>query len=197
MQSDIAKALKEKGIQTDIAVINAKESKVANKAPSVSVSSGFMNSKEYSLDLYAAASAGLTATDIYGKKTFTASDGKKYTFTGEYTSGGRSAVLKPATRAKGGPVFSGSSYVVGENGPELFSPLKSGTIGPVYNIPGRGPINMSGYNTSGQTTNNMYNVNIEMNGTNVTADDVVRRFKQELALINAKEGRSKLVGGGY
>jgi hypothetical protein len=34
-----------------------------------------------------------------------------------------------------------------------------------------------------------------LNGTNVTADDIMRRFKAELALINAKEGRVRTVGG--
>jgi hypothetical protein len=50
-----------------------------------------------------------------------------------------------------------------------------------------------GMNSS--SSNNNYSINIELNGTNVTADDVVKRFKQELALVNAKEGRQKNVGG--
>lgn len=43
--------------------------------------------------------------------------------------------------------------------------------------------------------NNTYSINIALNGTNVTADDVMRRFKAEMALVHAKEGRSKTVGG--
>lgn len=41
----------------------------------------------------------------------------------EYTQG-------PAPRANGGPVMGGSSYMVGERGPELFVPRQSGTIVP-------------------------------------------------------------------
>jgi phage-related minor tail protein len=52
-------------------------------------------------------------------------------------------------RASGGPVNSGKSYLVGEKGPEMFTPSSSGTIIPngamgssggktVYNIDARG-----------------------------------------------------------
>jgi hypothetical protein len=37
-------------------------------------------------------------------------------------------------RAKGGPVTGGSTYVVGENGPEIFTPSQSGSIIPNMNI---------------------------------------------------------------
>jgi len=38
--------------------------------------------------------------------------------------------LSLAARAEGGPVSAGRSYLVGENGPELFTPTQSGTITP-------------------------------------------------------------------
>ena len=41
------------------------------------------------------------------------------------------------------------------------------------------------------------NIDIDLNGTNISADDIMRRFKAELALINAKEGRVRTVGGSY
>jgi hypothetical protein len=50
-------------------------------------------------------------------------------------------------------------------------------------------------NTSGASSNsNVYNIDIDLNGTTVTADDVLNSFKRELALINAKEGISRRVG---
>ena len=48
---------------------------------------------------------------------------------------------------------------------------------------------------SSPNSNNLSNIDINLNGTNVTADDVMRKFKQELALVSAKEGPSKYVGG--
>jgi hypothetical protein len=49
--------------------------------------------------------------------------------------------------------------------------------------------------TNSPNSNNMYSIDINLNGTNVTADDVMRKFKQELSLINAKEGVNRYVGG--
>jgi len=40
----------------------------------------------------------------------------------------------------------------------------------------------------------VYNINIELNGTNVTADDVMRKFEQKMQLIGAKEGKMRTVG---
>jgi hypothetical protein len=44
------------------------------------------------------------------------------------------------------------------------------------------------------SSNNIYNIDIDLNGTTVTADDVLNSFKRELALINAKEGISRRIG---
>lgn len=41
-------------------------------------------------------------------------------------------------RAKGGPVLQGGSYIVGEKGPELFTPSTSGMITPNHMMPGGG-----------------------------------------------------------
>jgi hypothetical protein len=35
------------------------------------------------------------------------------------------------------------------------------------------------------------------NGTNITIDDAIRGMKREMALINAKEGRVRTLGGNY
>ena len=43
-------------------------------------------------------------------------------------------------RANGGPVMAGRSYVVGENGPEVFSPPQTGTIIPNHALGGRSEV---------------------------------------------------------
>jgi TP901 family phage tail tape measure protein len=63
-----------------------------------------------------------------------------------------SAISSIAFRAEGGPVSSGSPYIVGEQGPELFVPNYSGTIVP-----------NNALNSSGQTINMTFNgVGMEM-----------------------------------
>ena len=42
----------------------------------------------------------------------------------------RQNITGPAARAEGGPVSAGRSYMVGEVGPELFTPSSSGNITP-------------------------------------------------------------------
>jgi len=39
-------------------------------------------------------------------------------------------IIRLRGRAAGGPVYAGQSYVVGERGPEMFTPTGSGTITP-------------------------------------------------------------------
>jgi tape measure domain-containing protein len=46
----------------------------------------------------------------------------------------------PKERAAGGPVASGSTYLVGEKGPELFSPKSSGNITPNNKLDGGGTV---------------------------------------------------------
>jgi hypothetical protein len=67
---------------------------------------------------------------------------------------------------------------------------------PRYNIPTNTISGVPG-GANNSYNNNVYNIDIDLNGTNVTADDIMRRFKAELALINAKEGRVRTVGGSY
>lgn len=52
-------------------------------------------------------------------------------------------ILKYSARAMGGPVAQGTSYLVGENGPEVFTPNSSGTISP-NGASGGTTINISG-----------------------------------------------------
>ena len=93
-------------------------------------------------------------------------------------------------------------YLVGERKPELFVPSSGGQIipnnilGASYNIPSNTVSRISGAGNS-SNSNVIYNIDIDLNGTNVTADDIMRKFKSELALINAKEGRVRTFGGNY
>jgi len=115
------------------------------------------------------------------------------------------------TKALGGPVVAGQTYIVNDRinalgvqqeGFTPFTPQVSGIIHPnaatmpKFDLPSSSNYRMPTINNS-PSSNNVYNIDIAMNGTNVTADDVVRRFKQELALVNAKEGTNRYVGGGY
>ena len=116
----------------------------------------------------------------------------------------RKAMGGYVTRASNGVSgMTGSQpYLVGERGPELFVPSSGGQIipnnilGAKYDIPGN---TISGIKNGGNSShsNNVYNIDIDLNGTNVTADDIMRKFKAELALINAKEGRVRTFGGNY
>jgi TP901 family phage tail tape measure protein len=112
------------------------------------------------------------------------------------------------TKSLGGPVVAGQKYMVNDRVNPLgyqgegFIPNMSGTIYPNiatmprYDIPSG--TQMSGANVnSNPSSSNVYNIDIALNGTNVTVDDVMRSFKRELALVNAKEGIDRRVGGMY
>jgi phage-related minor tail protein len=76
---------------------------------------------------------------------------------GTGTGGGLlSGLFKPKPRANGGPVTGGSTYLVGERGPELFVPGRSGTIVPNDKM------------GSGGTTNVV--VNVDATGSKVQGD---------------------------
>ena len=66
-----------------------------------------------------------------------------------------SAIFNPTPKAMGGPVSAGGSFLVGEKGPELFVPQKSGTIVPNHALAG--------------TTNVV--VNVDASGSAVQGDD--------------------------
>jgi hypothetical protein len=108
---------------------------------------------------------------------------------------------KAVRRAGGGRFAAGQVYTVNDGmKTEGIKFDTSGTIypnintAPRYDIPNASINGMRGVsNTS--SSNCVYNVNIELNGTNVSVDDVMRRFKQELQLMGAKEGRVRTVGG--
>ena len=116
-----------------------------------------------------------------------------------------------AKKWSGGPVVKGQTYATNDKLNALgyqqegfipFTPQVSGTIYPnIATMPrydiGSGT-QMTGVNISNSpSSNNVYDITIALNGTNVTARDVIIEMKREMALVNAKEGIDRKVGGGY
>ena len=158
----------------------------------------------------AARSSIVFAKKLVAGDTFTDPNGVQYN-----VKNGYDAKINPGyavRKALGGYVSRAASgvsgmttsqpYLVGERGPELFVPSSGGQIipnnilGAKYNIPSNTISGIKG-GANNSYNNNVYNIDIDLNGTNVTADDIMRKFKAELALINAKEGRVRSFGGNY
>jgi len=156
----------------------------------------------------AARNSIIVAKKLIAGDTFTDPNGVQYNVKRGYDSklGGPRAVRMAMggyiSRAASGVsgMTSSQPYLVGERGPELFVPSSGGQIipnnilGASYNIPSSTINGISGIN-GGSSSNIVYNIDIDLNGTNVTANDILRTFKAELALINAKEGRVRAFGG--
>jgi len=99
------------------------------------------------LNEQAARTGGRIATDSYGNKYV-------------YIPG----VNAPPGRAAGGPVSAGSSYLVGEKGPELFTPSANGSISP---------------NGAGTVVNNVFNlVDTESNLARRVSESILRSVTQ-------------------
>ena len=79
-------------------------------------------------------------------------------------------------KAVGGPVSAGTTYLVGERGPELFTPNSGGTITPNNQMHGAG---------GGITVNSYVTVNSGDSGEQDKADQA-RAGKQLAGLIEAK-----------
>jgi hypothetical protein len=103
-----------------------------------------------------------------------------------------------AKRFLGGRVVPGIPYTINDGNktegvifdyPGMIKP----NIETAFNIPSGTKYNGMGGSTTSNSSN-VYNIEIALNGTNVTADDVINRMKREMALINAKEGINRRVG---
>ena len=98
---------------------------------------------------------------------------------------GISTALRIPFKAMGGPVASGSPYVVGEKGPELFVPHASGTIVPNNKMGGG-----SGSGSGGVTVN--YNI-----AAGVSRAELVPILDQERRRLKAEIPDMVRRGGGY
>jgi phage-related minor tail protein len=97
---------------------------------------------------------------------------------------GISGAILAGFRAEGGPVSAGSSYVVGEKGPELFVPHSSGSIVP------NGAMGSSGAGAGGVTVN--YNI-----AAGVSRAELVPILEQERRRLKAEIPDMVRRGGSY
>ena len=121
---------------------------------------------------------------------------------GAKATGDRTVIPTPTMSAKrflGGRVVPGIPYTIndGEKTEGVIFDYP-GTIKPnvatmpTYNI----PTGQKGYGvniSNSPSSNNVYDINIVLNGTNVTAEDVIIQMKREMTLVNAKEGINRRV----
>jgi hypothetical protein len=98
---------------------------------------------------------------------------------------GISAALRIPFKAMGGPVSSGSPYVVGEKGPELFVPHASGTIVPNNKMGG-------GSGSGGGSVTVNYNI-----AAGVSRAELVPILDQERRRLKAEIPDMVRRGGGY
>jgi len=135
--------------------------------------------------------------------------GRKYKVESKFGPGHRAVAQKfegvipsemSARRFMGGRVVPGIPYTLNDGG--KMEGIKFDTAGTVYpnintmprfDIPSGTKYNGMSM-SSKSNVNNIYNIDIDLNGTTVTADDVLNSFKRELALVNAKEGISRRIG---
>ncbi len=113
---------------------------------------------------------------------------------------------KPVGRSLGGAVTPGREYEVNDRinslgrQQEIFMPTMPGVIKPnidtAFNIPSQQTTRIPNISNS-PNSNNIYNIDIELNGTNVTVDDVMKSMEAKMKLVGATLGRPVNVGGKY
>ena len=86
-------------------------------------------------------------------------------------------------RANGGPVSAGGSFIVGEKGPEIFTPRTSGMI--------------TANDKIGGTQNNFVTVNVEAGGTTTSGNDVDLNKLGEIigVVVQAQLVKERQAGG--
>ena len=88
-------------------------------------------------------------------------------------------------RAKGGPVAANQAYLVGEKGPELFSPASSGTILPNEKLGGEVKVVVNNYSDAKASVTEK-----EVNGQR-TIEVLIRRLKSEIS-SEIRDGRGEI-----
>jgi len=155
-----------------------------------------------------ARSALVKGDELMPGDVFTDSQGRPYKVTrkfgpghGAESTGERTVIPTPVMSARrflGGRVVPGIPYTINDGNktegvifdyPGMIKP----NIETAFNIPSGTKYNGMGGSTTSNSSN-VYNIEIALNGTNVTADDVINRMKREMALVNAKEGINRRVG---
>jgi TP901 family phage tail tape measure protein len=109
--------------------------------------------------------------------------------------GGGDAPAVDGARAEGGPVSAGKTYLVGERGPELFAPARSGFVSPNEVFAKPSPSTAPASKAAGGDTINHISVTVTAQ-TNASADDIARLAAERVghAMQTAVEGS---LGGGW
>jgi len=125
-------------------------------------------------------------------------DGTTYVVTDGYDA--KMKAPRAVRRAMGGRIVPGVPYTVNDG--MKTEGIKFDRPGYVYpnintmqrfDVPTQSLMPSSASMVNSQN-NNSYTINIELNGTNVSPDDIIRRMKQEMSMIQAKEGAVRTLG---
>ena len=140
-----------------------------------------------------------TVTTINGKKVIYDENLKPISIKDNPTEAQRIAKAFNVKLARGGRIVPGIPYTLNDGGkiegirfdmPGMVYP-NANTM-PKFNIPTQ--TTSVGTNiTNSPNSSNIYNIDIALNGTNVTADDVMRKFEEKMVSINARQGRAAAV----
>jgi len=84
-------------------------------------------------------------------------------------------------RQLGGPVMNGTSYIVGENGPEMFTPTTNGSITRNNNLPGGEPVNIN-FNITANDATGFDDLLIQRQGmiTQMVSDAMTERGQRSM-----------------
>jgi TP901 family phage tail tape measure protein len=113
----------------------------------------------------------------------------------KYSDGSKGGVWGAGTATSDSipAMLSNGEYVLNAAATQKFGIPLLDQMNGSYNIPSN--TRSAGANIiNSPSSNNVYDINIVLNGTNVTAEDVIVQMKREMALVNAKEGISRRVG---
>jgi chromosome segregation ATPase len=113
----------------------------------------------------------------------------------KYSDGSKGGVWGAGTATSDSipAMLSNGEYVLNAAATQKFGIPLLDQMNGSYNIP-TNTRSMGANIINSPSSNNVYDINIVLNGTNVTAEDVIVQMKREMALVNAKEGISRRVG---
>jgi hypothetical protein len=125
-----------------------------------------------------------------------------YWFSGyikKYSSGSFGGVVGGPGTGKSDSIpamLSNGEYVLNAAATQKFGVPLLDRMNGSYNIPSGSSNSVQG-GVNSSYNNNVYNIDIALNGTNVNVNDIMKTMKAEMALIGAKEGRVRTLGGNY
>jgi hypothetical protein len=117
----------------------------------------------------------------------------------KYSSGSFGGVVSGPGTGKSDSIpamLSNGEYVLNAAATQKFGVPLLDRMNGSYNIPSGSSNSVQG-GVNSSYNNNVYNIDIALNGTNVNVNDIMKTMKAEMALIGAKEGRVRTLGGNY